>query len=167
MLVDVGGDVLAHGDEPGLGSPLCDAVLLAGAPACGRRGPVGPGAIFGAGCDGELTPDEVLARVAEVAAGGGLLGARGLTPEAAQRLEAAPPCPPRPAPRPSPARGGSARGDPRGRRHVERSPVGAVPSSSTRPSRAPAAGRPRGRGRGSLEAADPSSRLGDPLRAGV
>ena len=28
-LVDVGGDVLAHGHEPGLASPLCDAVMLA------------------------------------------------------------------------------------------------------------------------------------------
>jgi hypothetical protein len=29
VLVDVGGDVLAHGDEPGLASPLCDSILLA------------------------------------------------------------------------------------------------------------------------------------------
>jgi len=29
VLLDVGGDVLAHGDEPGLASPLADAVLLA------------------------------------------------------------------------------------------------------------------------------------------
>jgi hypothetical protein len=28
VLLDVGGDVLAHGDEPGLASPLADAVLL-------------------------------------------------------------------------------------------------------------------------------------------
>src|SRR5205085_10184694 len=26
VFLDVGGDALAHGDEPGLGSPLCDAV---------------------------------------------------------------------------------------------------------------------------------------------
>src|SRR4051812_10269092 len=31
VFLDVGGDVLAHGDEPGLGSPLCDALLLAAA----------------------------------------------------------------------------------------------------------------------------------------
>src|SRR6476469_7873515 len=31
VFTDVGGDVLAHGDEPGLGSPLCDAVMLAAA----------------------------------------------------------------------------------------------------------------------------------------
>src|SRR3954454_15661342 len=28
VLLDVGGDVLAHGDEPGLASPLCDAIVL-------------------------------------------------------------------------------------------------------------------------------------------
>jgi len=41
VLLDVGGDVLAHGHEPGLGSPLCDAVLLAAAArlqAAGRAG---------------------------------------------------------------------------------------------------------------------------------
>ena len=31
VFVDVGGDVLAHGDEPGLRSPLCDAIMLAAA----------------------------------------------------------------------------------------------------------------------------------------
>ena len=31
VFVDVGGDALAHGDEPGLASPLCDALLLAAA----------------------------------------------------------------------------------------------------------------------------------------
>src|ERR671919_260594 len=33
VLLDVGGDVLAHGSEPGLASPLCDAVVLAAAEA--------------------------------------------------------------------------------------------------------------------------------------
>jgi hypothetical protein len=47
------------------------------------------GGIFGIGCDGELTPSEVLARLAEVGAAGGLAGARGLTPAIAQRLEEA------------------------------------------------------------------------------
>jgi hypothetical protein len=47
------------------------------------------GAIFGPGCDGELTLAEVSARLALVAAGGGLAGARGLTPPVADRLEAA------------------------------------------------------------------------------
>ena len=69
VLVDVGGDVVARGDEPGLRSPLCDAVMLAAGGRLSRRGqPVLLG-IFGIGCDAELTPSEVLARVSEVAAG--------------------------------------------------------------------------------------------------
>jgi hypothetical protein len=47
------------------------------------------GGIFGIGCDGELRPAEVLERLAEVGAAGGLAGARGLTPAVAQRLEEA------------------------------------------------------------------------------
>lgn len=90
VFVDVGGDVLAHGDEPGLASPLCDSVLLAAAARLAATG--GPpvlGGVFGIGCDGELTPAEVLERLAEVGAAGGLAGARGLTPRVAQRLEEA------------------------------------------------------------------------------
>ena len=45
--------------------------------------------MVGAGCDGELTFDEVMERVAEVAAGGGVLGAWGLTPAAVDRMETA------------------------------------------------------------------------------
>jgi hypothetical protein len=74
VLLDVGGDVLAHGDEPGLASPLADAVLLAAAPALEAAGPRVVGAIFGAGCDGELTPEEVAARLEEVYVAGGALG---------------------------------------------------------------------------------------------
>jgi hypothetical protein len=85
-LVDVGGDVLGHGDEPGLASPLCDAVMLA---ASAHMTTPSIAAVFGTGCDGELTPEEVLARVAEVAAAGGLLGVWGLTPADADALEAA------------------------------------------------------------------------------
>ncbi len=43
------------------------------------------GAVIGAGCDGELRPAEVMERIAEV----GTLRTWELTPEAAQRLEAA------------------------------------------------------------------------------
>jgi hypothetical protein len=89
VFVDVGGDALAHGDEPGLASPLCDALMLAAAGLLGEDGVSVLGAIFGPGCDGELTLDEVLDRVAEVAAAGGLAGMRGLTPSAAARLEEA------------------------------------------------------------------------------
>jgi len=86
VLLDVGGDVLAHGDEPGLASPLADAVMLAA--AVHLRTPAVL-AVFGAGCDGELTPAEVLERVAEVTRADGFLGAWALTPDAAPRLEAA------------------------------------------------------------------------------
>jgi hypothetical protein len=85
-LVDVGGDVLAHGYEPGLSSPLCDALLLA---AAAHMTTATVGVVFGTGCDGELTPDEVLERLAEVAAADGLLGSHGLTPPELTRLEGA------------------------------------------------------------------------------
>lgn len=85
-LVDVGGDVLAHGDEPGLASPLADAVMLATARHISPSLHV-VAAVFGAGCDGELTPAEVLDRIGEVATQGGWLGAYGLDPEGADALE--------------------------------------------------------------------------------
>jgi hypothetical protein len=89
VFLDVGGDALAHGDEAGLGSPLCDAVMLAAADLLAERGVAVLGALFGTGCDGELTPSEVLERLAEVGAAGGLAGAVGLTPEVATLLEQA------------------------------------------------------------------------------
>lgn len=89
LFVDVGGDVLARGDEPGLRSPLCDAIMLAAAARLDEAGvPVLLG-IFGIGCDAELTNREVLDRIALVAAAGGLAGVRGLTEPVAARLEAA------------------------------------------------------------------------------
>jgi len=88
VLVDVGGDVIAVGDEPGLRSPLCDALMLAAGGRLSMSGqPVLLG-IFGVGCDAELTPDEVLARLATVAGAGGLCGARGLTGPVADQMEA-------------------------------------------------------------------------------
>jgi len=85
----VGGDVIAEGDEPGLRSPLCDAVMLAAGGRLSTSGqPVLLG-VFGIGCDAELTPDEVLGRLSLVAEAGGLCGARGLTGAVADRMEAA------------------------------------------------------------------------------
>jgi hypothetical protein len=89
VFIDVGGDVLARGDEAGLRSPLCDAVMLAVAARLGRAGHAVLGGVFGIGCDAELTPAEVLARLAEVAGAGGLAGARGLTTRVAERMEQA------------------------------------------------------------------------------
>lgn len=89
VFVDVGGDALAHGDELGLASPLCDAVLLGAAALLSREGQPVLGAIFGPGCDGELTLAELEARISEIAAHGGLAGARGITPPVAERLREA------------------------------------------------------------------------------
>jgi hypothetical protein len=89
VFIDVGGDVLAQGAEPGLSSPLCDAVMLAAAERLRIAGEPVLAGIFGIGCDAELTPAEVLARIADVAAAGGLCGARGLTEPVAERLEGA------------------------------------------------------------------------------
>jgi hypothetical protein len=89
VLLDVGGDALAHGDEPGLASPLCDSVMLAAGARLQASGRAVLAAVFGTGCDGELTPGEVMERVSEVAAAGGLAGVRSLTPPIADRLAAA------------------------------------------------------------------------------
>ena len=90
VFLDVGGDALAHGDEAGLASPLCDSVMLAAAArlAAASDPPV-LGAVFGVGCDGELTVAEVLERISEVAAAGGFAGARGLTASVVARLDEA------------------------------------------------------------------------------
>ncbi|WP_432097573.1 DUF1152 domain-containing protein [Streptomyces sp. bgisy100] len=53
-LLDVGGDILARGDEPTLRSPLADALTLAA--ACQVSAPVRL-LIAGPGLDGELSPD--------------------------------------------------------------------------------------------------------------
>jgi hypothetical protein len=88
VLLDVGGDVLAHGQEPGLASPLCDAIVLSAGLRLARSLDV-VGAVYGPGCDGELTPEEVLARITELQSAGALLGAWGLTPEACDLVESA------------------------------------------------------------------------------
>jgi hypothetical protein len=87
--IDVGGDALAQGHEAGLSSPLCDAVMLAAAARLAEAGVPVLAGVFGIGCDAELTPEEVLAQLARVAADGGYAGARGLTEPVAERLEAA------------------------------------------------------------------------------
>jgi len=85
LLLDVGGDVLAHGTEPGLASPLADATVLAA--ALHMTTPT-LGVVFGTGCDGELTPAEVAERLDEVAAAGGALGDLPLPAAAIARTEA-------------------------------------------------------------------------------
>lgn len=89
VFVDVGGDVLAQGHEPGLSSPLCDAVMLAAAARLAEADVPVLAGVFGIGCDAELTPDEVLALLAQAARDGAYAGVRGLTDALAGRLEAA------------------------------------------------------------------------------
>jgi hypothetical protein len=98
VVLDVGGDVLAHGHEPGLASPLCDAIMLAAAAMLGEgehadddRDWAGAviAAVYGPGCDAELTPAEVLERIGGLAASDALLGAWGLTPTGCELVEAA------------------------------------------------------------------------------
>jgi len=128
-LVDVGGDVLGHGDEPGLASPLADAVLLASARHLRDSGLRVVAGVFGAGCDGELTPPEVLERLSEVASRGGWIGTMSLAPDALDRAEAAVAEVPTEASAMALrcARGHSGRTTIRqGRRTVELSPAGAM-----------------------------------------
>jgi hypothetical protein len=85
VLLDVGGDVLADGTEPGLASPLCDAVMLAAA----RHLPPGLavlGCAFGSGCDGELTHAEVLGRVSHLARAGAWRSTLSPSPEVAAEI---------------------------------------------------------------------------------
>jgi hypothetical protein len=89
VLLDVGGDAIAHGDEDGLASPLADAVVLAAAPALAATGVTVLGAVLGAGCDGELRPEEVAARLEEIAAAGGALGDAAPDEATLERLGAA------------------------------------------------------------------------------
>ncbi|HXG21263.1 MAG TPA: DUF1152 domain-containing protein [Methylomirabilota bacterium] len=85
--IDVGGDSLAYGNEPGLRSPLADAVMLATFVELEKKGYNTLWGVFGYGSDGELTVDEIEHALAKVAAAGGLLGAWALTPQVVSELE--------------------------------------------------------------------------------
>jgi hypothetical protein len=128
VLLDVGGDVLAHGDEAGLASPLCDAIVLAAGFFLARSRSV-IGAVYGPGCDGELTPDEVLRRITELQSADALLGAWGITPHACELVESAAEVVPTEASLMAVrcARGERGKAPIRGgRRHVELTPLGAL-----------------------------------------
>lgn len=80
---DSGGDVLAAGHEPGIKSPLTDAVMLAALTSAETDACLG---VFGYGSDGELTVEEVTAAISRSASRDGLLGAWGLTPKIIDEL---------------------------------------------------------------------------------
>jgi hypothetical protein len=77
--IDVGGDSLAAGHEPGLRSPLADAMMLAALYQLSAEFPCLWG-VFGYGSDAELTTQEIDHALSVVAQHGGLLGAWGMTP---------------------------------------------------------------------------------------
>lgn len=85
--IDVGGDSLARGNEPGLRSPLADSIMLAAYAELERRGRRTVWGVSGYGSDGELTVDEIENGLSKLAASGGLLGAWGLTPKIAAELD--------------------------------------------------------------------------------
>lgn len=62
-LIDVGGDALTNGEDPGLRSPLADQLALA---ACVRTGIPTRLLIAGAGLDGELPAEVVVERLAQL-----------------------------------------------------------------------------------------------------
>ena len=84
--IDVGGDSLAYGGEPGLRSPLADAVMLAAFVELEKKGYATLWGVFGYGSDGELTTDEIEHALAEVAKSGGFIGAWALTPQVVSEL---------------------------------------------------------------------------------
>ena len=78
VAVDVGGDILALGDEDELWSPLADQVTLASLNTIWRdRGIDVVLAVAAPGADGELDKEYVLGRVNEVSRLGGYIGAMG------------------------------------------------------------------------------------------
>ncbi len=85
--LDVGGDSLAEGYEPGLRSPLADSIMLAAFAELERRGQRTIWGVFGYGSDGELTVDEIELALSKLGAAGGLLGGWSLTPKIAAELE--------------------------------------------------------------------------------
>lgn len=76
--IDVGGDVLAQGSEEGVNSILADSMVLAS--MVNLKVPTLLG-VLGCCTDGELSFEQFNQQVARAAGYGGLLGARGLTPD--------------------------------------------------------------------------------------
>ncbi len=82
--IDGGGDVLARGREPNLRSPLCDSIMLASLRKLRKKNFIG---VFASSCDGELSLEEVLNYLSDIAMKGGLLGAYGMSREDVEELE--------------------------------------------------------------------------------
>ena len=84
--IDVGGDSLGAGHEPGLRSPLADAMMLAAFKQLQDEFTCIWG-VFGYGSDAELTPEEIDQALSNAAEHGGLLGAWGMTAAISAELQ--------------------------------------------------------------------------------
>jgi hypothetical protein len=84
--IDVGGDAIAFGNEPGIMSPLADAIMTASLSELEKRMRTVMG-VFGFGCDGELTMLELEKSIRKIASEGGLLGSWGITQDTLKELE--------------------------------------------------------------------------------
>lgn len=84
--VDVGGDVIAQGHEPGLMSPLADSMMTAAFAKLERDIPSLIG-LFGYGSDGELTPQELEASMKLNLKSNAVLGSWGITQDTLEKLE--------------------------------------------------------------------------------
>lgn len=84
--IDVGGDAIAFGSEPGIMSPLADAIMTASLSELAKTMPTVMG-VFGLGCDGELTMPELEKSIRKIAREGGLLGSWGITLDTLKELE--------------------------------------------------------------------------------
>ncbi|MEM7008838.1 MAG: DUF1152 domain-containing protein [Thermodesulfobacteriota bacterium] len=84
--IDVGGDVIAQGDEPGLMSPLADSMMTAAFALLEDEITAIIG-LFGFGSDGELTQSELESSMRLALKNGGVLGSWGITHDALSKLE--------------------------------------------------------------------------------
>jgi hypothetical protein len=85
--IDVGGDSLARGTEPGLYSPLADSIMLAAWKEMEGLGWRTLWGVFGYGSDGELSVEEIERILSDLAKAGGLIGAWALTQPVVSELE--------------------------------------------------------------------------------
>jgi hypothetical protein len=84
--IDVGGDAITQGNEPGLMSPLADSIMIAAFARLESEIPSIIG-LFGFGSDGELTNEELESSMKLILKEGGVLGSWGITHGALKKLE--------------------------------------------------------------------------------
>jgi len=87
IISDSGGDILASGHEENLFSPLADMYTLTIGYLTERKGIRTIVGVFGPGCDGELTREEIMDKLSMLAREGYFLFYVSLAPRIAQTLE--------------------------------------------------------------------------------